>query len=292
MNKLLFLGDLYYDYNQITDDIEKLSKWIQANEYVTIVNLEGSIRSNADNPIKKRGPNLANSSAVVDVLKKLNVIGVCLANNHTLDFGSESLAETLHKLDENGIKHTGAGLDIHQALRPMTFEIEDKTYAVINFGWDVEETVYASETLPGCAPREKAVILDTIRQVSKTADRVIVCLHWGFEYNRLPMPRDIALAHNIIDAGAELIIGHHPHCVQPKETYSNKSIYYSLGNFYFSSRRDKFKKEFKESIISQSDFGAMVSYDPITQKDKHFIIQYNRLSKTSELNSEVSDLVL
>lgn len=62
-------------------------------------------------------------------------------------------------------------------------------------------------------------------------------MHWGFEFNKYPMPYDISLAHKMVDAGYDLIIGHHPHIIQPMEQYRGKKIFYSIGNFYMSSRR-------------------------------------------------------
>ena len=66
--------------------------------------------------------------------------------------------------------------------------------------------------------------------------KIATIFHWGFEYNTVPMPLDIKFSHSCIEAGADLIIGHHPHVMQPMEKWRGKEIYYSLGNFYFSSR--------------------------------------------------------
>lgn len=79
--KLLFLGDLIYDYDFIAEDIERLSSWIKENNFLSVVNLEGGIVQNLSCPISKRGPNLASSLTAITVLKKLNVGMVCLANN-------------------------------------------------------------------------------------------------------------------------------------------------------------------------------------------------------------------
>lgn len=107
--KILFLGDLFYDFNFIPDDIERLAKWIQENNLITILNLESPIGKGDGTAIKKRGPNLASNLLVVDVLKKLNVVGVCLANNHMMDYGEKALKDTISALDVSGIAHTGAG---------------------------------------------------------------------------------------------------------------------------------------------------------------------------------------
>lgn len=281
--KILFVGDLFYDYNYVAEDIDELSKWIKDNNLVTIVNMEGAVKYDKGTPIEKRGPNLASDISVIDVLKKLNTAGVCLANNHTMDFDAAALLNTIRLLDENGIKHCGAGKNIHTALQPMNLDIDGEKVSVLNFGWDIEETVYASKNTAGCAPRDEKIILDSVKKAVAENSHVIVCLHWGFEYNRLPMPFDISLAHKIIDTKAELVIGHHPHCVQPFEKYNGKYIYYSLGNFYFASRRQRFKKEFSESIANQSDYGAMVVYDLAKHEKEDYLINYSRENEKSEV---------
>lgn len=283
MEKLLFLGDLFYDYEYIADDIKVLAEWIKKNNYIVVVNAEGAIKCLGANPIKKRGPNLASSEQILEVLKMLNVKGVCLANNHTMDFGAEALDNTIRLIKENGIAYCGAGENVYEAVKPMKITMNENVYSIFNFGWDVEETVYATHCMYGCAPRIDEIVLDSVKKEIEIGNKVIACFHWGFEYNRLPMPMDIELAHKLIDLGVELVIGHHPHCIQPKEKYHGKYIYYSLGNFYFSSRRSRYKKIFPEEISNQSDFGAMIEYSE--QGNKEFIIMYDHNLENSQIVS-------
>lgn len=290
--KILWLGDFFYDYNHIASDIEEISTWIKKNNFKTILNLEGCIYNKKKNPIEKRGPNLSSSTLTIDVLKKLNVIGVCLANNHIMDFGDLGLKETIEILDKNNIMHTGAGKNLEAALKPMIINIEGIECAVINFGWNIEETVYADNKTYGCAPRDEKLILKEVEKLKKRYSKVIISIHWGFEYNRLPMPYDIDLAHKLIDNGVELIIGHHPHCVQPKEEYNNGHIYYSLGNFYFSSRRKRFSKIFNESIPNQCDYGLAVTYNLEKKECQEFLIYYNRKKDNTEIKEITNNLIL
>lgn len=272
--KLLFLGDLYYDYEYVAEDITDISKWIGDNNYYTILNLEGCIDCGRGNPIEKRGPNLKSNSNVVEVLKSLNVIGVCLSNNHIMDYGVELLQSTCATLRDEEILYAGAGEDLNAALAPMRLQLPFEDIIVLNYGWDIEETVYATSDSAGCAPRDEDIILEQIALAKKHTSKVIVCMHWGFEYNRLPMPYDIDLAHKMVDAGADLIIGHHPHCVQAKEIYKGVRIYYSLGNFYFASRRKKFSIRYKESIANQADFGLAVGVNLSTGEFEEYLVEY------------------
>ena len=278
IGKLLFLGDLYYDFDSVADDIIEMGRWIEDNGYSVILNLEGGIDCFPEHRIKKRGPNLSSSLSTIEILKVLNVVGVTLANNHMLDYGEKSLLHTIKLLDENGIQHTGAGENLHNALKPMCFKTEDhRNLYVFSAGWDVEETVYAREKTAGCAPRKDDLLLKAISSYLSPDNVVIACLHWGFEYNRLPMPIDINLAHMLISKGVYSVIGSHPHVVQPKEEYMNRMIYYSLGNFYFGGRRKRFEKKFpSEAIENQSDYGVGVGMDLLKNQFEEITIEYNR----------------
>lgn len=278
--KLLFFGDLFYDYELLQSDIYELSKWIQDNNYVSFGNLEGCL-AHSDTRIQKRGPNLKGSSYTIDVCKLLNVKGLFLANNHMMDFGESGLKDTIELLDANEIQHCGAGVNIDKAFEPMIINVEEKKIGFLNFGWNVEETVYATKDNAGCAPREKSYIIEKIKKLRDCVDYIVISLHWGFEYNRLPMPADIELAHNIIDAGADLIIGHHSHCIQPMEKYKGKYIFYSLGNFYFGTIRDEYTLSFKEKISNQSDYGLVVAINFETNDIDFRIVYYDKNKKIS-----------
>ena len=280
--KLLFLGDLIYDYDFIAEDIERLSSWIKENNFLSVVNLEGGIVQNLSCPISKRGPYLASSLTAITVLKKLNVGMVCLANNHIMDFGKEGLQDTIALLKENNIPYVGAGLSLSEALAPSILNIDGQQVAFLNFGWNLEETVYATDKSAGCAPRIDEIIQNQIQKAKQDGSNVCVCMHWGFEYNRYPLPIDIKLAQHMIDCGAELVIGHHPHCIQPKQIYNDKHIYYSLGNFYFASGRKDYDKIFNEKIPNQSDYGIMVEWNCATSEFNEHAICFNHDKEESE----------
>lgn len=290
MSKILFLGDFFYDYDYFAEDIKKISKWINSNGIHVVLNLETSLVK-TDKLIKKRGPHIYSSFITIDVLKSLNVCCVCLANNHFMDFGSEGAKESLRLLDENGIKHVGAGNNLESALKSCELIIDGKRIILNNFGWDVEETKYATKNDFGCAPLFRDEIVQSTSSLRKQfPDAFIVNLyHWGFEFNKLPMPLDIRFAHNSIDAGCDLIIGHHPHVIQPKENYKGKSIYYSLGNFYFGSMR---KNYFRELCNDECDIGAGVLFDLNNNSLSEVEIYYDKDKDCSAIISsyELNDI--
>lgn len=288
--KILWLGDFYYDYDSVSEDIKEIKKYIDDNNLKTILNLEGPICTKSENEkIEKRGPNLASNKEAIIALKELRTIAVCLSNNHMMDFGEYGLNETINILNESNIDYFGAGKNINQATNGIKL---DEKYYIISFGWNIEETVYADKNNAGCAPREKDIILNRVKELAKDNKKVIVCLHWGFEYNRYPMPVDIELAHSIIDNGAEMIIGHHSHCVQPFEIYKNKKIYYSLGNFYFSGKRKTFDKKFNEKIKNQSDYGIGVIWDTEKNNTKEIMVKYNKADDNSYIIKNVDKDIL
>lgn len=152
---------------------------------------------------------------VIELFTKHNFNAINLANNHIFDCHSAGLADTKKYLDENEIMHFGG--DVNNKIK-----IKDIASRKIAF-------VGIDATLQNNSDVHKKDIHD-IRMIS---DHVVVYIHWGEEYKKQPSAKQIELAHDLIDSGADLIIGHHPHVVQLAEIYKNKPIFYSVGNFIF-----------------------------------------------------------
>lgn len=284
--QLIFFGDLLYDYEDSKEDMEQLGSWIKENHYHSVLNLEGGLFHDPACEIRKRGRHLYSHVKALDILELLQTSCVCLANNHTMDFGPAGLEKTLSLLDERGLSHTGAGKNLEQAIKPVELSVGGHKITVLNYGWEEEETVPATEHRAGCAPRDKELILGQIKACRKTmqeGDRIVVCIHWGFEYNRLPQPYDIDLGHGMIDAGADLVIGHHPHIIQPKESYKGKTIYYSLGNFYVGSKRVRYKKQFDDAIPNQPDYGMGIIFDPDCCELKEILLKFDRRTQRTDI---------
>lgn len=277
--RFLVLGDFSYDLRDVPDDIKEMGRFIEDKDARVILNLEGPVTDGKSKGPWKRGRRIRQEGACMEALKTLHTTGVTLANNHMMDFGEKGVRDTLSNLDRENILHTGAGADLKEALEPMVFKNSNETVAFFNFGWDAEETVYATDSRAGCAPRKNGLILRTVKEyaLNNPGHKVIVILHWGFEYNLYPMPYDIDLAHRL--CGIEnvyAVIGHHPHCPQTCETYEGKPVYYSLGNFYFGSRRPMFsKKKFKFDPEDMGNYGVAVLLDTISGSSESFIVRYD-----------------
>ena len=173
----------------------------------------------------------------VGLLQRMGVSYCALANNHTLDYGHEALFDTLDLLRERGVGFSGAGANLEDAKQPARFTLGDTDMAVFSacrhmpyMSW------YANETRPGLLTTyDPAELLAVLTETE--ADLKIVFVHWGVEYESMPETYQKDLAHRYIDAGADLVIGSHPHVPQGFEIYQGKLIAYSLGNFIFPNSR-------------------------------------------------------
>lgn len=209
---------------------------------ISFVNLEG--------PVSHRGAAVANKRYTFcgkpEALEALQLAGidvVSFANNHALDYGEEAFLDTLQHLSEYGIAYAGAGRNQEEALRPWIAEVDGLRVAFLAFGqrdflpgW-AQTAWVAGEDKPGLAmhdvPGWRSLMFEAIGTASEQAELVIVSLHWGYERHTEPFAWQRDLGKQIIDAGADAIIGHHPHLPYGVEIYKGSPIIYSLGNFLF-----------------------------------------------------------
>lgn len=173
------------------------------------------------------------------VLKGAGFTVVSLANNHAKDYGSHRIASTRKYLDEAGVLFSGAGASIEEARKPAIIEKKGTKFAFLSYGIAHSNDVYAKGSRAGIAPFYRKYLKEDIAKARLVADVVIVSIHWGVEYDKKPIPRIVKLAHDIIDYGADMILGHHPHVVQSLEFYKGKPIVYSMGNFLFDQKKGR-----------------------------------------------------
>lgn len=168
-------------------------------------------------------------------LKSAGFTHLSLANNHILDFGEEGLRQTLAALDAQAIIYSGAGLNLASARKAGVIELNGVRVAFLSYSLTYPEEFFAGAEKAGTAPGFAPFFTADITQAKKNADCVIVSFHWGGEGESTPKPYQVSAAHKAIDAGADIIIGHHPHVLQGVERYNDGVIFYSLGNFAFGS---------------------------------------------------------
>jgi poly-gamma-glutamate synthesis protein (capsule biosynthesis protein) len=163
-----------------------------------------------------------------------------LANNHVLDYGKDALLDTFTTLDGAGIDYTGAGTSVEDASKLLTYEINGKTYGILAASrvipvgsWNVENSQ------PGVfCTYDPTLLVEKIKAAKETCDYVFVCVHWGVEHTDELTDYQQSMAHQFVDAGADAVIGAHPHVLQGIEYYEGKPIFYSLGNFIFNQNID------------------------------------------------------
>jgi hypothetical protein len=169
----------------------------------------------------------------IAVLQSAGIDWVSMANNHIGDAGRTGILQTEANLDKHGIRHSGAGADTAEAHTAALIKVGDVTVGML--GYDTIAAYYQSGTdTPGSARMTVKALKRDIRAARKAgADVVIVFPHWGIEYQATPTAVQEKLGRAAIDAGADMVIGNHPHWVGAMEVYKGKPIWYALGNFVF-----------------------------------------------------------
>ncbi len=198
-----------------------------------LVNLEAPLCSASLPAMSRLGFGLRCDPGIAEELKALGISAVGLANNHILDFQEEGLFQTLEALEKFSIPYAGAGKNLEDAEKPLEVRCGPLRIGI----WMLAEKEL------NCADRHRAGSsffspernLPRIPELRAGCDFLIVYLHAGHEFTRIPSPRIRSACRALIDAGADLVIGHHPHMFQGVERYGNGWIAYSLGNLVFDS---------------------------------------------------------
>lgn len=177
----------------------------------------------------------------VKILQEMGIDVVTLANNHALDYGTEALSDTFQTLDDAGIAYVGAGDSLERASQPFVAELGGRTFGFLAasrvipvVSWNIDNQQ------PGMlCTYDSTELCEAIRKTKETCDYVVVYVHWGIERENMPQDYQRQLGKAYIDAGADLVIGSHPHVLQGIEYYNGKPIVYSLGNYIFNQSIEK-----------------------------------------------------
>ena len=165
-----------------------------------------------------------------------------LANNHAMDYGADALSDTIDLLEGAGVVTIGAGRDADEAYRYRVLTTAGGlSVAFVGASMIVPSSFAAGPSTPGIASAhtpDRARVLDTVRAAAVAADAVVVAVHWGVERNPCTTEAQRSLARQLLDAGADAIIGHHPHVLQPVVFTGEKLVAFSLGNFIWEPRQN------------------------------------------------------
>lgn len=245
---ILFTGDVLfanafkagYDANGI--------EGVVAPELLEELRAADILMVNNEFPFSDRGTPVADkqftfrcSLGYVKALNEMGVDVVSLANNHTLDYGREALSDTFAALDGAGILYGGAGDSAERAKQVQVIEVHGKKYGFIAVSrvvptadWKVENAVPGLFTC-----YDTTALVEVIKEARETCDYVAVYPHWGVEYQAYPETNQTQIAKACIDAGADVVVGAHTHCLQGVSYIDGKPVFYSLGNFIFGQSIDR-----------------------------------------------------
>lgn len=210
---------------------EKIAPYM-AQADIRMCNLECAV-TNKGLAVPKRYSFRADTALAARVLTAGKFSVATLANNHSYDYGAQGLADTLITLHTLGIAGPGAGMGRAAAIQPHIVTSHGLRIAFVAYTWWPPEGYIPTPDGPNLAMLDETTLAAELREAKKNADFLVVSFHWGKEYLPVPSDGQRRVAHLAIDAGADVIIGHHPHVVQPVEIYHNRPIFYSLGNCVF-----------------------------------------------------------
>lgn len=256
-------------------------------------------------PISDRGSKVPNAKlamrapiAMAQAVREAGIEVVSTAGNHCLDFGYEALADTLQHLTNAGVRTCGTGTDLETAREPAFATAGRHRVAIIAACSILPEGYAAGAGKPGCAPlraftvyepvepdqpgtpprthsfphrEDLQALIERIRRARAAADWVLVSLHWGIhmvpftlaDYQRV-------VAHALIDAGADAILGHHPHLLKGIELYQNRPVFYSLGNFAIEPPH-----VWDPQILQSPSFRHLVSLHPEWNLERSYVLPQN-----------------
>ena len=203
-----------------------------------LINFENAATTSG-NAVKGDVP-LKCSPSYVPLAKANNRTIASLANNHAFDYGITGMTDTMNNLKNAGITPIGAGNTEDEAHASISENIKGRTITVLNYmdsnnfaEYSYNVMPYANGSSPGYSAYDSEDAKNQITGARNNSDLILVYMHFGNEYSRSPNDNQIKIAHELIDYGADIVLGSHPHVPQGIEVYNGKPIFYSLGNFIF-----------------------------------------------------------
>ncbi len=241
--RLLFAGDFCVRYGSLKHlQPEKMTeiaapiRALTAQYDASVVNVE-TVFTDTCSPVKKSGPCLSSPESALTLLQNMGFTIGAMANNHVCDQGYDIGLRSKELVRSTGMQTMGYGKNLQEACTPVRLHIKGKGISFFNFA--EHEFEAATDTTPGFAPLHAYRCGHLVREEKKTADYVFVMLHAGSEHCPFPRRGVRDLSYHLIDSGADGVIIAHPHCPTGIETYQEKPIAYSLGNFYMCKNSQK-----------------------------------------------------
>lgn len=214
-----------------------------------------------------------------NVLKENGFTLVSLANNHLADFKAKGVVNTLDTLDKVGLKHVGAGRNLTEAAEYDIQEINGVKIATIAVSDIIPKDFAARDSKAGILTTKTLKYYQAVKDASEKADLVIANIHWGVEYGMTETEAQQQLARNLINWGVDVVIGSHPHVLQPVEKYGDGIIFYSMGNFVFDQGWSRTKDSMVLNYYVDEDGNCSFEITPIRIKDGYPKVTNNAFFK-------------
>lgn len=241
---MIFTGDVLFANSFSTSYSNGEITKVVSQDLLQELNQADITMVNEEFPFSTRGTKMENKQytfraepANVKALQEMGVDIVSLANNHILDYGKDALEDTFTTLDGAGILYAGAGTSAERAKACQTIMVSGTKIGFLAASRVIPEGNWnVDDSTPGVfTTYDGTALCKAVTDAKKVCDYVVVFVHWGVEQEAYPEDYQKNLAKQYVDAGADLVIGSHTHCLQGIEYYNGKPIYYSLGNFVFGS---------------------------------------------------------
>ena len=214
-----------------------------------------------------------------NVLKENGFTLVSLANNHLADFKAKGVVNTLDTLDKVGLKHVGAGRNLTEAAEYDIQEINGVKIATIAVSDIIPKDFAARDSKAGILTTKTLKYYQAVKDASEKADLGIANIHWGVEYGMTETEAQQQLARNLINWGVDVVIGSHPHVLQPVEKYGDGIIFYSMGNFVFDQGWSRTKDSMVLNYYVDEDGNCSFEITPIRIKDGYPEVTNNAFFK-------------
>lgn len=254
---------------------------------LAFVNLESPL-SNTGTERKYKEYTFRGRPALIEGLTSAGIDVVSLANNHQLDWSAAALKDEISRLDSAGVKHAGAGANSSAAAEPAIVKTNAGTVALLAYTQIISSSAATSSSYGTNPGTSHSKVVSEIKAARKRADFVIVSMHWGTEYTNQETAEQRSLAHAAVDAGADLVLGHHPHVIQGLEIYKNKLIAYSMGDFVFDHRNRVTGEAFILRVtLAKTDTNPVFTATPVYLSDTSGIPSVVSGSAGTSINSRL-----
>ena len=238
---------------------------VTSNVDLLLINFENAATS-SENAVKPDIPLKCNPNyAILARANNRTVAG--LANNHVCDYGIQGMQDTFKALEKANISYLGAGNNEKEAHQGLTQEINGRNITILNYmdsnnfaEYSYEVLPYANGTSPGYSAYDSQDAKEQIAKANESGNFVLVFMHYGNEYSTSPNQDQINISHDLIDYGADVVVGSHPHVAQGIEMYKGKPIFYSLGDFIFDLEAEGTLDNYFVEIDLSGDQGYCTVY--------------------------------